>query len=191
VCAPHTNYCCLTTAYISHYFTTALLLHLHVHVANTFQEALWNLPAKPQLRSDESRQCVYMYAYACIHVWMYVYEYHVCICHVSNDYTIYVYIYCIIIAIIVAVNEPRHTYEWFMSHLWMSLVTLTNESCHTWMSHVTHVNESCHTYEWVTLHIWMSRFTHMHESRHMYECELCDTYNELYVTHRMSSMWHI
>jgi len=47
-----------------------------------------------------------------------------------------------------------------MSHLWLSHVTLVNESCHTyewvmshlWMSHVTLVNESCHTYEWVMSH---------------------------------------
>jgi len=37
-------------------------------------------------------------------------------------------------------NQPRHTYEWVMSH--------------TWMSHVTHMNESRHAYERDTLHIW-------------------------------------
>jgi len=31
-------------------------------------------------------------------------------------------------------NEPCHTYEWAMSHIWMS--------------HVTHMNDSCHKYEW-------------------------------------------
>ena len=70
-----------------------------------------------------------------------------------------------------------YTYEWFMSHIWMSHVTHMNESCHTyewvmwhiWMSHVTHMNESCHTYKWVTSHIWMSYVTHMNESCHKYE----------------------
>ena len=70
-------------------------------------------------------------------------------------------------------NEPYHTYEWVMSHIWMSHVTRMNESRHTyerwnmiqikayervmshiWMSHVTHMNESCHTYERVMSHIW-------------------------------------
>jgi len=32
------------------------------------------------------------------------------------------------------VNESCHTYEWVMSHLWIS--------------HITHINESCHTYKW-------------------------------------------
>ena len=41
-----------------------------------------------------------------------------------------------------ALNAPRHTHEWVMSHLWTS--------------HVTRMNESCHTYEWVMSHIWMS-----------------------------------
>ena len=78
-----------------------------------------------------------------------------------------------------------------MSHLWMSHVTLMNESCHTyewvmshiWMSHVTLMNESCHTYETVMQHkcfhlaptvavgAWMCvcHVTHMNESCHTYE----------------------
>jgi len=32
-------------------------------------------------------------------------------------------------------NASCHTYEWVVSHMWMS--------------HVTHMNESCHIYEWV------------------------------------------
>ena len=35
-------------------------------------------------------------------------------------------------------NESCHTYEWVMSHIWMS--------------HVTNMRESCHTYEWVMSH---------------------------------------
>ena len=74
-------------------------------------------------------------------------------------------------------NESGHTYEWVISHIWMSHVTHMNESCHTyewvrshiWMSHVTHMNEACHTYEWVMSHIWMSHVTHMKESCHTYE----------------------
>jgi len=59
-------------------------------------------------------------------------------------------------------NESCHTYDWVVSHIWMSHSTHMNESCHTyewvmshiWMSHVTHMNESCHTYEWVMSYIW-------------------------------------
>jgi len=59
-----------------------------------------------------------------------------------------------------------------MSHIRISHVTQTNESCHTYewvmwhtrMSHVTHTNESCDTYEWVMSHIRMSHVTHTNES---------------------------
>ena len=96
-----------------------------------------------------------------------------------------VHIYCIIIAM----NEPRHTYEWFTSHLWMSFVTLTHESCHTWMSHVTHVNESRYTYKWVVSHICMSHVTRMNAS---YVTHVMHT-NANYVTchaHIISCMSH-
>jgi len=49
-------------------------------------------------------------------------------------------------------NESCHTYEWVMSHIWMS--------------HVTHMNESCHTYEWVMSHIWMMHVTYIEKSGH-------------------------
>ena len=86
-----------------------------------------------------------------------------------------------------------HTYEWVMSHVWMSHVTHMNKSCRTcewvstpvWMSHVTHMNGSCHTCEWVLPHAWispdahmnelvtrMSHVTHMKESRHTYEWDM-------------------
>ena len=39
-------------------------------------------------------------------------------------------------------NEARHTFEWVMSHIWMS--------------HVTHMKEACHTYEWGMSHRVMS-----------------------------------
>jgi len=54
-------------------------------------------------------------------------------------------------------NASCHTYEWVMSHKWMSL-----ESCHTneWaLCHVTQMNEP-----WVMSHKWMS-----HESCHTNE----------------------
>ena len=72
------------------------------------------------------------------------------------------------------------TYEWVMSHIWMSHVPHMNESCltyewvmsHIWMSHVSHMNESCLTYEWKATCVqyqktttWsMTHVTHMNES---------------------------
>jgi len=83
---------------------------------------------------------------------------------------------CVFQSLVTHMNTSWHTYEWVMTHIWMSHGTHMNESYHTyewvtshiWMSHVTHMNESCHTYEWVMAHIWMSHGTHMNES--------CDTY---------------
>jgi len=68
-------------------------------------------------------------------------------------------------------NELCRTYEWVMSHIWMSYVAHRNESCRTYecvmshigMSHVAHMNASCLTYEWVMSHIWMSYVAHMNE----------------------------
>jgi len=63
------------------------------------------------------------------------------------------------------VNVSCHTYEWVMSHIWMS--------------HVTHMNESCHTYEWVMSYIWMSRFTRTNES---YICMSQVTHTRSHIT---------
>jgi len=76
------------------------------------------------------------------------------------------------------VNESCLTYEWVMSHTWMSQschmygwVTLpvSQESAHGPQKIYT-MNESCHAYEWVTSHIWMSLWmshvTHMNASCH-------------------------
>jgi len=57
-------------------------------------------------------------------------------------------------------NEPCRTYEWVMSHIWMSRI---------WICHVTRVNESCHTCEWVMSHVWMGHVASMNESCHTYE----------------------
>jgi len=66
-------------------------------------------------------------------------------------------------------NGLCHTYEWVMSHIWMSHVFHMNESWHTYEWVTLHVCESCHTYEWVMSHIWMSHVFHMNESWHTYE----------------------
>jgi len=57
------------------------------------------------------------------------------------------------------------TYEWVMSHRWMSLVAQVDESCrtggwvmsHRWMSHVE--------YEEVMPHMWMCRVKEPHSAR--------------------------
>jgi len=96
-------------------------------------------------------------------------------------------------------NESCHTYEWVMSHIWMSHVTHMNESCHTyewrlcvwalvggygicvtWMCDMTHsrvtLTHVCHvTYVWVmsymneSCHTWMSHVTYVWVMSHMYE----------------------
>jgi len=78
-------------------------------------------------------------------------------------------------------NESCHTYEWVMSHIWMSHVTHTNASRHThecvmayiWMSDTPYFNES---HEWVTPHTYMrhthtytSHATHMNEWYHTFK----------------------
>ena len=87
-------------------------------------------------------------------------------------------------------TERKHTYEWVMSHIWMSHVTHMNASRHTyewvmshiWMRHVTHMNASCHTYEWVMSHAWTSRVTyewvmsHIQMSRVTYEWDMSHTW---------------
>jgi len=73
-------------------------------------------------------------------------------------------------------NESCHTYEWVMSYIWMSHVTHMSESCHAheWvmshirMGHGTDMNESCHTYEWGMSQIQISQATHLNTSRHTY-----------------------
>ena len=54
------------------------------------------------------------------------------------------------------VNESCQTYEWVMSHIWMSQVTHMNEPWHIWTSHV---NEPWHAwtnhckYDWVMAYV--------------------------------------
>jgi len=85
-------------------------------------------------------------------------------------------------------NESCHTYEWVMSHIWMSHVTHINESWHVYervmshiLSHVNHIDisfytyvyltswESCHTYECVMARIRTSQVIRMNESWYVYE----------------------
>ena len=71
---------------------------------------------------------------------------------------------CVWVSHVTHMNESCHTYEWVMSHIWMSPVIVMNDISHIWMSHVSHMNESCHTYEWhyshkqshCILYIWMT-----------------------------------
>jgi len=88
-------------------------------------------------------------------------------------------------------NESCHTYEWVMSHIWMSHVTQVNESCHTcewvmshiWMSHVTHMNESCHIWKEGTspLNVREWGMSHMHESCYVaVRANVCLEIHEMY-----------
>ena len=76
-------------------------------------------------------------------------------------------------------NESCHTYEWVMSHIWMSHVA----TCQRVMSHIEFrvlhydsIFESCHTYQWVMSHISNSQFTCMNFWYHT-EQESCHTYD--------------
>jgi len=109
-----------------------------VHICDTTHSYVWHDPFK----------CVTWLIYMCdvTYVWhdslTYVWLTYICVtwlihmCDVVNNLMGYVTNQrngsCHAFA---NVNESCHTYEWVMSH--------------TWMSHATHVKESCHTYEWI------------------------------------------
>jgi len=77
-----------------------------------------------------SRVCICMWV--SVHMCVYLYWWwSLCMSHVSH------------------MNESCHTYEWVMSHIWMSHVS--HSIPHIWMRHASHMNESRHT------HTWMSR----------------------------------
>jgi len=75
---------------------------------------------------------IYIYMYIYIHIYMYIH--------------MYIYTYRSI--------ESRHTYEWFISHIWLTWITHLNV-------HVNHINK--HRHIWMS-HIWMSHITHMNQS---------------------------
>ena len=73
------------------------------------------------------------------------------------------------------VNELCHTYEWVVSHIWMSHVKHMNESCHIVTSH---------SYMWHDSFIYLTCLIRIHDMTHSYvwhdsfECVtwLCDIY---------------
>ena len=69
----------------------------------------------------------------------------------------YTYESCEYMSYVTRMNESCHTYEWVMSHIWMSHVIHMNESRRAW-------NESCRTYEWVMSQVWMSHVTHINRA---------------------------
>jgi len=99
-------------------------------------------------------------------------------------------------------TSPCHTYEWVLSHIFMSCYTKRCRRTRTitsrvW-SHVTHMNASCHTYEWVMSCYTKSRrrtrttncrvsshVTHMNESCHIYSCHMAR--KSSHVTHMNES----
>jgi len=90
-------------------------------------------------------------------------------------------------------NESCHTYEWVMSHIWMShdsflkkKETVQGTLWNISVSHVTHINESCCTCEWVRSRIWTSHVTYTnefcHESKDTYEWVMSHIWTS-HVTH--------
>jgi len=61
-------------------------------------------------------------------------------------------------------NAACHTYEWAMSHIWMSQMGISHVAyeytmAHTWMIHFTHMNEWSHMNEhgtnaWIVSHMY-------------------------------------
>ena len=83
-------------------------------------------------------------------------------------------------------NESCLTYEWVMSHIWMSHVSHMNESClscewmmrHIWVNRLPYMNAPCLIWmnEWGITHIWTSHVTYMNASCHLYEWVMAHTY---------------
>jgi len=69
-------------------------------------------------------------------------------------------------------NVSCHTFEWVMSHIWMSHVTRMNGSCHTyeWVKSISHTVSNSR----VTSPTWMSYVTHICEwvMSHTYSFEV-------------------
>jgi len=86
-----------------------------------------------------------------------------------------------------------HTYEWVMSHIWMSHVTNMNESCHIFLSNVWHDSFICVTSYAVHNHC----VTHMNKLCRTFERKTRDTFSFINVTRPIHmcdmthlSMWH-
>jgi len=142
--------------------------------------------------------CLYVYIYICMNHIVYLHMYDLYECHevegncVSRTHTRTDSTYDSVLPFelgmlwschiwmshVTLMNESCHTYEWVLSHMNESCHTYEwvlshmNESCHTWMSHVTYMN-GCVTYEWVVSHVWMSHVAYMNGS--------CQTYTYIYV----------
>jgi len=86
-------------------------------------------------------------------------------------------------------NEPCHTCERAMAHIWRSHGTHMKESWHICMRHVTHLTESCHRYERAMSYIWLSRVTHMNEPCRTYEQAMSHIWTR-HGTHMKESWWH-
>ena len=77
-------------------------------------------------------------------------------------------------------NESCHTYEWVMSHMWMSHVTHMNESCHTYEWVMSHIWMRLAGYEWVMSHIWMSHGTYKSVVSHTNKSQIMPHMNQAY-----------
>jgi len=100
-----------------------------------------------------------------------------------------------------SMSESCHTYEWVMSHIWVSQVTHMSEPCQTFESRTSCARKastcarkkSCHANEWVMSQIWMNHVTNMNESCHKYQwvmpSRLLGVFEGIHVTH-MNASWH-
>jgi len=81
-----------------------------------------------------------------------------------------------------------HTYDTYISQIWMSHVTHTNESCLTYesvmsqirMCHITHITFDCVMSNVRVSHgtIWVSHITRVNKSCHTCECVACGYVSE-------------
>jgi len=73
------------------------------------------------------------------------------------------------------INEPRHTWKWVKSDVWISHVACVGESCRTYewvMSHIRKILTRNTKHVVSASHVWMVRVTHMNEiwMSHVTEC---------------------
>jgi len=94
-------------------------------------------------------------------------SFHTCVTHISTSHTHTCH--ADMSAGVTRMNESCHTYEWVMSHVWMSYVTCMNES------HMSHRNECGILVQSVAhLHVWHDSFIFVPWLIHM--CDMTHSY---------------
>jgi len=87
--------------------------------------------------------------------------------------------------LVTRMSASCHTYEWAMSHIWMSHVKNMNWSCHVYEWVMSHMNELFDTWTSPVTYMWF--MSHMHESCHIYMSHV--TYK--WVMSRIHESFHI